>query len=193
MSLLSTFNPSFQRKTIKENVELYWADNVINIKKSRLFLWTKIIIPFTFWTILFIVWLIFFSSKLEVNWFLWFVIFLFVFLWLIPSKRAIKYYLDYKMDFIIVNPRAFMRYDQDWFLKTISKTIDLKKIRSVSVRKKWFFNSIFNNWTLIVLSEWWEYEKDAKMRAGEVVFTNVYNPELYNKKINDLLSSVFKK
>lgn len=190
MSILSTFNPRFQKKLLKENIELYWIENVIHIKKSRLFLWFKVLLPFIFWTTLVVVPFIFFSSKIQVNWFLWFVIIWLIFLRLIPITKVIKYYIDYMMDFMIVNPRSFMRYDQEWLFKTASKIIDLKKVRSISVRKKWFFSSIFNNWTLIILSEWWEFEQDQKMRAGEIVFNYLYNPELCNEKINDLLTSV---
>jgi len=193
MWILSTFNPGFQKKVFKENIELYWEDKVIKIKKSKRFLWTRILIPFSFWTILAIFAIIFLSSKIQVNWFLWSVIILLIFLWFIPFIKVVKYYLDYKMDFIIVTPRSFLRYDQDWFFKTVSKTIDLKKIRSISVRKSWLFSSIFNDWTLVILSEWWESEKEEDMRAWEITFNNLYNPELYNERINDLLSTVFGK
>jgi len=193
MWILSTFNPWFQKKVLKENLQLYGEDKVIQIKKSRFFLWTKILIPFSFWTILVVAWVIFSLSKIHVIRFLWSMIILMIFLWFIPFTKVVTYYLDYKMDFIIVTPRSFLRYDQDWFFKTVSKTIDLKKIRSISVRKSWLFSSIFNDWTLVILSEWWESEKEEDMRAWEITFNNLYNPELYNERINDLLSTVFGK
>ncbi len=191
MWIISTFDPKFQKKTLNELVEKYWAEKVILIKKSRFFLWIKVLVPFLFWTSLLIFALIVFVKKINVDWFLWSLVVLSFILWIIPNSKALKYYLDYKMDFIIVNPRSFIRYDQDWFFKRVSKTIDLKKIRSISVRKTWFWNSIFNNGSLVILSEWWETEQDEALKAGEIIFRFLYNPELYNQKINNLLSDTF--
>jgi hypothetical protein len=193
MWIISTFDPKFQKRVFSENVELYWEDNVIHIKKSKLFFWTKFFLPFFLWTAVLFLLLFVTIPNIDVNRFLWTLIILYVVFWFIPISKAIKFYLDYKMDFIIVNPRSFLRYDQEWFFKRVSKTIDLKKIRSISVRKTWFWNSIFNNWSLIVLSEWGESEKDEKLRAWEITFKYLYNPESYNKRINDLLSKVFSK
>ena len=193
MWIISTFDPKFQKKTLNELVEKYWAEKVILIKKSRFFLWIKVLVPFLFWTSLLIFALIVFVKNINVDWFLWSLVVLSFILWIIPNSKALKYYLDYKMDFIIVNPRSFIRYDQEWFFKRVSKTIDLKKIRSISVRKRWFWNSIFNNGSLLVLSEWWESEKDDALKAWEITFRYLHNPEFYNKRINDLLSEIFTK
>lgn len=191
MSIISTFDPHFQKKILRESIDKYWEDKVIIIRKSRFFLWTKVLIPFLFWTSILILLFIFFIKNINVDWFLWLLIILSTILWFIPNAEILWYYLDYKMDFIIVNPRSFIRYDQDWFFKRVSKTIDLKKIRSISVRKTWFWNSIFNNGSLVVLSEWWETEQDEALKAGEIIFRFLYNPELYNQKINNLLSDTF--
>ncbi len=106
---------------------------------------------------------------------------------MIPMFKIVKAYLDYKMDFVIVNPRSLVRYNQEWFFKRISKTIDLKDVRSTSVRKVWFVNSIFNNGELVFLSEaWWEGTETT--RAGEIVFRYVYHPDLRNSQVNKLLN-----
>jgi hypothetical protein len=66
-------------------------------------------------------------------------------MWLFPIVGIIKLYLDYTMDFVIVNPIALIRYNQEGFFKRISKTFDLKDIRSTSVRKSGIIDSLFNN------------------------------------------------
>jgi hypothetical protein len=33
-------------------------------------------------------------------------------------------------------------------------TVDVDKIKTISVRKRYFLYSVFNNWDLIFLSEW---------------------------------------
>ncbi len=191
MWIISTFEPGFYKKTLKSNIEIYGEDRVICIKKSKFFLWINVIIPLSFWTTILLLALIFTIPNMEVTWLLWLLIFLYVFVWAIPISKVIKYYLDYKMDFVIVNPRSFIRYNQEWFFKRITKTIDLKKIRSISTNKKWFINSIFNNGTLVVLSEWWEVDRDEQSKWWEITFRYVYNPEFHNQQIDDLFNKVF--
>lgn len=101
-----------------------------------------------------------------------------------------KRFFDYKIDFIILTPKSLIRYDQTGIFTRSSKIIELKNLKTVSVRKKWFFSSIFNDWSLLFLSEggfWWESDKDRKGSLGEIVFTWVYNPERYKKEINRFL------
>jgi hypothetical protein len=103
--------------------------------------------------------------------------------------KILKLYLDYKMDFVIVNSTSLTRYNQEWFFKRISKTIELKDIRSTSVRKHGFINSIFNNGELTFLSEGGEFDHEESRRAGEVVFRFVYHPDKVNSDINKLLNN----
>ncbi|HRX64171.1 MAG TPA: hypothetical protein P5060_03655 [Candidatus Absconditabacterales bacterium] len=191
MGIISTFDPKFQRRVIQENRELYGKEDVIYIRKSKLFFVLKVLIPAIFWMILLIFVLAVSIPNISAQWFLITVIVVFIGLRLIPIFRIIKFYLDYKMDFIIVNPRSFLRYNQEGFFKRISKTIDLKKIRSISIRKKGLINSVFNNGTLVVLSEGGEVDIEEKSRAGEIVFRYVYDPETVDKLINGLFKRVF--
>lgn len=191
MWILSTFESGFKKRMVNEAIERYGEENIIVIRKSKFFLWIKALIPFLFWTLILVVALVLFIKYISTSWFLWSLILLSVIVWIIPNVKVLKYFLDYKMDFIIVNPRSVIRYDQDGLFKRVSKTIDLKKIRSISVRKRWFWNSVFNNWSLVVVSEWWEAEQNEKLRAGEINFRYLYNPEACNKIINDFLSKIF--
>ncbi|OQB41810.1 MAG: hypothetical protein BWY04_00604 [candidate division CPR1 bacterium ADurb.Bin160] len=118
---------------------------MIVIRKSKFFLWTKVLIPFLFWTTILVVVLVLLIKHISTSWLLWSLIVLSCFLWIAPNIKTLQYFLDYEMDFIVVNPRSFIRYDQDGLFQRVSKTIDLKKIRSISVRKRGFWNSIFNN------------------------------------------------
>ena len=95
------------------------------------------------------------------------------------------------MDFAVVTPKSFLRYNQTWFFKRSSKAIDMKHIRSVYVKKAWFFNSIFNNWHIIVLTEWSsELVKEDWNNPWEVEFRYVYHPEYYSNCIQKLLESI---
>jgi len=101
----------------------------------------------------------------------------------------LKYFLDYEMDFAVVTPKSFLMYNQTWFFKRSSKAIDMSHVRSVYVRKAWFFNSIFNNWHIIVLTEWsaWNPKEDWN-NPWEVEFKYVYHPEYYSNRIQKLLA-----
>lgn len=190
MAIISTFDPKFQRRAIEENIKLYGKENIVHITKSKLFLWIKVILPFLFWLILLIAFITVVLSNIDAQWFVVFLSVLGVLLWLLPNIGILKLYLDYKMDFVVINPRAMVRYNQEWFFKRISKNIDLKDIRSVSIRRSWFLNSIFNNGNLVFLSEAWESEDDEHMRAWEIIFRYVYHPDLKEKKVTDLLAKI---
>lgn len=190
MWIISTFDPKFQKKTIAKNIARYWAENVIHITKSKLFLWVKVVFPTIFWTAILVVALTLVLMNIDIQWLVVSLIIMFVWIWLFPIMGIIKMYLDYKMDFVIVNPIALIRYNQEGFFKRISKTIDLKEIRSTSVRKSWLFDSLFNNWCLVFLSEAGEREDDEHMRAWEIVFRYVHHPDLYNSHVNKLLVKV---
>ncbi len=188
MGIISTFDPKFQKKTIGKNIEKYWAENIIHITKSKLFLWVKVVLPSLFWTIVLIAALTLVMMNIDMERLVISLVLMFIGLWLVPIIKTIKLYLDYRMDFVIVNPIALIRYNQEWFFKRISKTIDLKDIRSTSVRKAGLLDSIFNNWCIVFLSEAWEREDNEQMRAGEIVFRYVYHPDLCNSEVNKLLS-----
>lgn len=190
MWIISTFDPKFQKKTISKNIEKYWAENIIHIKKSKLFFLIKILIPSVFWTTILIFLLTISIVNINMYWVLITLSILFILLWLVPIIKVIKLYLDYSMDFIIVTPEALIRYNQEWFFKRISKTIDLKDVRSTSVRKAGLIDSIFNNGSLVFLSEAWEREDDEAMRAGEIVFRYIYHPDKVNSEVNKLLRQI---
>lgn len=188
MGIISTFDPKFQKKTVAKNIERYGVENVIHIKKSKLFCWIKVVLPWLFWTIVLIWVLTLIFMNIDIKWLEITLTIMFMGLWLVPIFNIVKLYLDYKMDFILVNPIALIRYNQEWFFTRISKTIELRDIRSTSVRKSGFIDSLFNNWCLTILSEGVQMESDEDMRVGEIVFRYVYHPDLCNSKINKLLA-----
>jgi len=93
------------------------------------------------------------------------------------------------MDFSIITPQSFIMYDQTGFLKRTSKVIDLDHVRSVSVEKAWLIDSIFNNWNIVVLSEWSDMTgvRESKVDPWKIYFRYVKNPEYYSEQIELLL------
>lgn len=193
MGVISTFDPKYKWELYNDCVNEYWVDNVVLIKKSWLFLTFYVILP-TLWYLIILALLILLvvllsnrivDSKIaSIVMIVWIVIAV-IAMWSIWCFTTLKYYLDYCMDFSIVTPQSFIRYDQTWFFKRTSKVIDLVHIRSVSVQRTWIINSLFNNWNIIVLSEWSDFLwwKDSKENAWKIYFRYVYNPEYYSQRI----------
>ncbi len=190
MAIISTFDPRFQKKTLEKNIERHGQENIVHISKSKLFLWLKVVIPGVFWTLLLVLALTITLSNVELEWLLISMSLLFIWMRLIPIFKVIKYYLDYKMDFVIIKPNSLVRYNQEWFFKRISKSIELENIRSISVRKSGFVNSIFNNWELVFLSEAGKRDDDEYWNVWEIVFRYVYHPDMVNSKISKLLAKL---
>lgn len=193
MAIISTFDPKFQNKILQDCINEFGADNVVHIRKSKLFLWWFVILPFLLW--LFTLITLLFCFIYFIPWkLIWLTVALCVIvllIWIKPATMIIKYYLDYYMDFSIVTPQSFIRYDQTWFFKRTSKVIDLIHVRSVSVEKTWIINSLFNNGNIVVLSEWSDNSvSDSKSDAGKIIFRYVKDPEKYWDRIQRMLKEI---
>jgi len=70
MAIISTFDPRFQKKTLKKNIERHGQENIVHISKSKLFLWLKVVIPGVFWTLLLVLALTLTLSNVELEWLL---------------------------------------------------------------------------------------------------------------------------
>ena len=191
MGIISTFDPKFKKQLLEKSIQECGEKNVVLIRKSHLFLCINVLLPFILWLSVLITLIT--CSILYILW-VWLRITLCVVILLafaIPWYRILKFFLDYEMDFAVVTPKTFLRYNQTWFFKRSSKAIDMSHIRSVYVRKAWFFNSIFNNWHIIVLTEWSAGNpKEDWNNAWEVEFRYVYHPEYYSDRIQKLLEDI---
>jgi len=192
MGIISTFDPKFKKQLLKKSIEECGKNNVVLIQKSHLFLCIKILLPFILWfsvlitlitcCILYIpiVRLKIAACVVILAWFT------------APWYKILKYYLDYTMDFAVVTTKSFLMYNQTWFFKRSTKAIDMRHIRSVYVKKAWFLNSIFNNWSIIVLTEWsaGNNVKEDWNNPWEVEFRYVYHPEYYSNRVQKLLADI---
>jgi len=148
MAIISTFDPKFQNQILQKSVNEYGAENVIHIRKSKLFLWFYVIFPALGWFIT-LIWMLTLIILLIPSHLTLVIVSLTVIIIIarsIPWYKIVKYLMDYYMDFSIITPQSFIMYDQTGFLKRTSKVIDLDHVRSVSVEKAWLIDSIFNNW-----------------------------------------------
>lgn len=191
MGIISTFDPKFKKQLLAKSKEEFGEWNVIFIKKSYLFLCIKVLLPLVLrlsvlitlitLCIIYIPWMwLRITICVVVLW--WFAA---------PWYTILKHFLDYEMDFAVVTPKSFLMYNQTWFFKRSSKAIDMNHIRSVYVKKAWFLNSIFNNWHIIILTEWSAGTPvEDWNNPWEVEFKFVYHPEYYSGRIQKLLEEL---
>ena len=187
MKFLSTFDSNFKQEILNKNIDKYWKNEVFLIIHGRFYYYFYILLPI----ILSFVWLIFYitlffyllssvSSEFKTAYMLfWLVVFLILFvpLWF----KLLKKYVDYILDFIIITPKNLIHYDQEWLLSRKWRTIDVEKIKTLTVNKNWLLRSMFNFWNIIILTEW------AELWEWQIDFYYVDEPEKVKNIIVDIM------
>jgi len=84
----------------------------------------------------------------------WITMFIINALFLFLIVRILQRFIDFEMDFITITPDEIESVNQTGIFKRKIVSLDSKKIRSISTKKNWFFRSLFNIGSLIILSEW---------------------------------------
>lgn len=181
MKLLSNFDTNLDEVCYKENIDAYWKDKVFMVYKDKIFFIFYVLVPVSISMLIFIPTIV--TVIVLKWWILWWLAVLieFIFFSFTMWKSAIKRYLDYKMDFTIINPDLIMAYNQTGFFSRDSRTIKTNKIKTISIDKKWIIKSLFNYWTLVFLSEW-----DEKWK-WDITLMYVQNPDKVRAKIKKVI------
>ena len=169
MKILSSFDSKFKQKILDKNIKKYWKGNVFVISHGNFYYYFYILLPIVFstiWLIFYIIVFFYLLSSISYDFrttyiLFWLIVFLILFvpLWF----KLFKKYVDYILDFIIITPKNLIHYDQEWILSRKWRTIDVEKIKTITVNKSWLLRSMFNFWNIIILTEWaelWEWEID---------------------------------
>ena len=192
MGIISTFDPKFKKQLLEKSIQECGEKNVVLIHKSHLFLCVKILLPFILWFSVLITLVTCSIIYIDIVWLTITLCLICFAAFAVPWYRILKYYLDYTMDFAVVTNKSFLMYNQTGFFKRSTKAIDMRHIRSVYVKKAGFINSIFNNWSIIVLTEWsaGNNVKEDWNNPWEVEFRYVYHPEFFSARVQKLLAEV---
>jgi len=171
MRILSSFDTNFANEVLEREKQIYWPEKVLLVTHGRFFYYFMILIPTIFFVLAIIIYFVsyfYFWSYIPKDfrtlyYILGFVFFIIIFfpLWF----KILKRYIDYILDFIVVTPKALIYYNQEWILKRRWRTVDTDKIKTITVDKSWLLWSMFNFWSMIVLSEWdeqWAWEINFK-------------------------------
>lgn len=62
-------------------------------------------------------------------------------------------YINYLLDYTIVTPRLIISYNQTGLFQRQVRTLDTDKVKAITVSGKNMFQSIFNYWSVVFLSE----------------------------------------
>ncbi len=183
MKIFSSFDTRLRQKSLKEYQDQYGVDKVVLLHKSWLFLFEKVFPKLLGSIIIMIV------TIVVSNWIFWasqerytiYIIIGVIFVLLTFAWPVIKHFIDYYMDFALVTPKSLIMFNQTGILKRDMATIDVDKIKTISVRKRYLLYSVFNNWDLIFLSEW-----DSN-NFWEITLYFISRPEEKKAKISDII------
>lgn len=174
ISHLRWYKEFIKRKEDLEDIDLsqFWSFLIYSI---LLFFYQLIV---SIWNILT---LFFISNEWTIS--IWWGIVMFVlnFLFLTLILKILKRFIDFEMDFIIVTKDEIESFNQTWIFKRDIVSLDIGKIRSISTQKDWFFKSLFNIWSLKILSEW---DSDHKW---EIQFNYIHRLWTLKKSLLELI------
>ena len=184
MRIFSNFDTKPKNKIYNENCSRYWSGCILIFGRSRLCRLLKIFFP----TLSLILWsvvrLMIYYKRTD-----W-VYFSYILSGTIALDIAILphivwRYIDYLINFMLVLPHALILYSQRWLFERDITTISQNSIKTISVEKRWFRYSIFDNWDITILSEW--IASESNINYGKVILKRVAKPEKKREKIIRIL------
>lgn len=109
-------------------------------------------------------------------------ILLWLIFWLVLYIIALENYLDYSMNYAIFTPEEAILVEQIGIFNRNIKSLDIRKIKWINIRKSNVFFSIFNDGLITITSD----TNDPNL--WEIRFKYVHNPEWAKNKIQDIIS-----
>ncbi|MFZ2150849.1 MAG: hypothetical protein WAZ12_04000 [Candidatus Absconditicoccaceae bacterium] len=183
MKIFSSFDTRLRQKSLKEHQDQYGVDKVVLLDKSWLFLFEKVFPKLLGSIIIMIVTIVVsnwvFGTSQEK--YTIYVIIGMIFVLLTFAGPVIKHFIDYYMDFALVTPKSLIMFNQTGIFKRDMATVDVDKIKTISVRKRYFLYSVFNNGDLIFLSE------GDSDNFGEITLYFIPRPEEKKEMISNII------
>ena len=183
MRILSNFDTKYEKKLLSDYKKQFGKDNVVVIHKSKLFFWKYIGLPISVWAALFIVgislalWIQDVPTRA-----IWVVLWIFVMYAFGLFFKISRKWIDYTMDFLIVTPKEVVKFDQSGVFNKEVEKLHADKIKSITITKPWFFNSMFDIWTITFLAE-------GESEKGDIVMDYVDAVEEKERKIMHVLGN----
>jgi len=185
VSILSNFDTKFDDICVNEAIEAFDKDHICFIRRDRIYVLLKIFLPTILWLIFSII-LLSLAYGTGVWTTLWsaFQIFIRIIVcatWLILLWKVTTKLIDYYMDFTIITPKQITSYDQGWIFTRDARSLDITKIKSVRIEKKWILRSLFNFGTIVFFAEWDENHWDIKLNY-------ISDPNKLSKRLQEIIN-----
>lgn len=184
MRIFSNFDTKLKTKVYNENCTRYWSECVLMFGRSRLYWILKIFFPMSWLILCSIARLVIYYKRTDWVYF-YYILAGTIVLDIVILLHIAWRYIDYLINFMLVLPHALVLYSQKWVLERDVTTINQNSIKTISVEKRWFRYSIFDNWDITILSEGIPSESD--INYGKVVLKRVAKPEKKREKIIRIL------
>lgn len=182
MRIFSNFDTQYKAKCTESCIKEYGPENVLVVRRSRLFARLYIYIPWTFYTSIGVGLIYMTISQIDIAIIHQGITSMLVIALLVAYSPIIKKFIDYKMDFGIITPKGVIFYNQTWFLKRSETSLSINNIRTITIKKSWLLYSIFNNGDMIILSEW------SDISLWEVRIFYIHNPDMKRERIKEIFS-----
>jgi hypothetical protein len=180
MKIFSSFDTRFKTNALQEQQQKHGNQNIHLLEKSEFFFYKKIIVPIVstiFFTI--ILWYVL-SEYLQISPIINIVVMSIITIMWIVYAAIFKYYIDYKMDYCIVTPHEIILTEQSWIFKRHIRSLDVSKIKSISVQKASIVHWLFNNGYIIFMS-------DGDDNHWEITLEYIHNPEKQKWILNNIM------
>lgn len=179
MKFFSSFDTNLKHNFIQKAVQEYGQDNVFVVTRDNLYFFNKVILRLIAGILMTILIRIGRYLMFKDQWMIYGII-LWCLTWLPLFLYALDNYMDYKMNYAIFTPSEATLIEQASIFKRNIRTLDIKKIKSVNIKKTSIIYSIFNSGMLNIISEWSE-------ALWEINFKYVNNPESAQSEIKRLM------
>lgn len=187
MKILNNFDTKLKDKEYEKAVKINWADNVLLVQRSFIYLFVKWFIPliiYIFFASILLYFAIYFKEyTLMYNSIIWIILFF----WVFVLYKFFYIYLDYKYDFSIFTCKRIFTYKQEWLLNSDFKDLPAEKIRSIISCRSGLLGNIFWYWSIEIYTDWWMADENDfdhwRSQAWKTKLTYVVSPNKARQKI----------
>ncbi len=186
MRIFSNFDTNLNDRLYQEAVERFGEDKVLFVRRDKIYLILKIWLRLWIWLLICGLFLILFYTYVWMwspigRFFWWLLRLIIIITWLILIYLVIKKLIDYYMDYTIVTPLNITQYDQTWILQRTTRSLDIFKIKTISIDKRWLLRSIFNYWSIVFFTEW------DSSQQWDITLNYISNPNLLRDSIQNII------
>lgn len=184
VKIFSNFDTKFDDKALAKAQEEFGAEHVCFVRRDMIYVIFKILLPTLLWAISAGLLLLFVYGtefgQLLGSFFEWFIRVLIGISWLMLGIMMSNKFIDYYMDFTIITPKQITTYDQTWIFTRLQRSLDIAKIKSIRVDKKWFLHSVFNYGSIVFFSE-------GDQKFWDIRLNYITDPASLSAKLADIL------